>query len=95
DRLIGKYGDECPATGFSLGVNIIMQALRRQKLDTRAENTEVLVSYEKGARKKAVETVEEYRKNSVSAELDIVCKGIEYAEEYARSRNIPKVVFVK
>ena len=35
DGLVSKFGKDCPATGFSMGVNMVMMALERQN---RADN---------------------------------------------------------
>ena len=51
DKLVEKFGRECEATGFSLGINMVMMALERQKKLVKQEPEGVFISYEKNARK--------------------------------------------
>lgn len=92
DKLVGEFGKECPATGFSLGINMIIMALQRQKADTEKPGTDCLVCYAAAGRKTAFELCAELRRQGLAVELDIAEKTAEAAERYARSRNIGGVI---
>lgn len=92
DKLVGEFGKECPATGFSLGINMIIMALQRQKADTEKPGTDCLVCYAAAGRKTAFELCAELRRQGLAVELDIAEKTAEVAERYARSRNIGGVI---
>lgn len=92
DELVGQFGKKCPATGFSLGINMIIMALQRQKLVIEKPVTDCLVCYEGEGRKTAFELCSELRMQGLAVELDIAGKTPEEAESYARARNICGVI---
>jgi ATP phosphoribosyltransferase regulatory subunit len=92
DKLVGEFGKECPATGFSLGINMIIMALQRQKIETEKPATDCLICYERVGRKTAFELCAELRRQGLAVELDIANKTAAEAESYARSRNIGGVI---
>lgn len=92
DKLVGEFGKECPATGFSLGINMIIMALQRQKVEIEKPSTDCLVCYATAGRKTAFELCAELRRQGLAVELDIAEKTAEAAESYALSRNIGGVI---
>jgi ATP phosphoribosyltransferase regulatory subunit len=92
DKLVGEFGKECPATGFSLGINMIIMALQRQKAETEKPGTDCLVCYAAAGRKTAFELCAELRRQGLAVELDIAEKTAEEADRYARSRNIGGII---
>ncbi len=94
DNLISKFGKDCPATGFSLGVNMIMTALeRRKKLSDYPKGGCLVMYYPKG-RKKAFSIVSELRKKNVTVEVDISKMNIEEAKQYAKGKRLDKMILV-
>lgn len=69
DTVVGRFGEPTAATGFSLGVDLCLQTLRRQgrlpKLNT--ERTVVLIP--KSMQKQALPLVENMRHNGTKVEL--------------------------
>ena len=49
DKLVAKFGRDCEATGFSLGINMVMMALERQK-SLLNSNPKGFITYEKNAK---------------------------------------------
>ena len=53
DNVVGQFGREMSATGFSLGINLIMNALRRQNRLPEDQGIRFLVGYTPAGRKQA------------------------------------------
>lgn len=79
DSLVEKYGRNCPATGFSLGVNLAMMALDRQKIPTAKPVVDTLICYGAGGRKQAFRICEELRNQSLSVDMDLTGQWDEIA----------------
>ena len=94
DRLVEEFGMECPATGFSLGVNLVMAALQRQKAAFDKPAVDSIVCYEAGGRKTAFGLCEELRRQGLVVEMDISGNGIETMKAYAAVRKIGGVISV-
>ena len=92
DRLVGEFGKNCPATGFSLGVNMIMMALQRQKVETEKPSIDSFVCYTGAGRRIAFELCAELRKQGLVVELDISGYSVEKAKTYAAAKNIGGVI---
>jgi ATP phosphoribosyltransferase regulatory subunit len=94
DNLLQRFGRDCPATGFSLGVNMILMALERQKKlpESRTEGT--LILYGDAGRKKAYAIFNELREKGLVAELDISGMDPDKARTYAKARGMNKIIFI-
>jgi ATP phosphoribosyltransferase regulatory subunit len=94
DNLVEKFGMECPATGFSLGINMIMMAIDRQKINSEKPQTDSFISYGSAGRKTAFQVCEELRKQGLNVEMDITTGDMESAREYAQSKGIGGIIFI-
>lgn len=94
DRLVALFGRDLEATGFSLGVNMVLMALERQKRLVPEKREGVLVTYDDSARKLAGEYCRELKAQGIPAELDIIRKGTEKSMEYARSKGLCRIVHI-
>ncbi len=94
DRLVGEFGMNCPATGFSLGVNMIMMALQRQKIEIEKPGIDSFICYRDTGRRTAFELCAELRKQGIVVEMDIANSSIEEAKDYALDRNIGGVISI-
>ena len=94
DGLIEKFGMKCPATGFSIGINMAMTALERQKADVEKPGVETLVCYMEDGRKTAFKICSMLRKQDTTVEMDISLRGIDKAVEYAKSKGIGGIIRV-
>ncbi|MCX7841924.1 MAG: ATP phosphoribosyltransferase regulatory subunit [Clostridia bacterium] len=94
DNLVEKFGKKCPATGFSLGVNMIMTALDRQKIDFERHTTDSLVCYNERGRKTAFKICNELRRQGLTVEMDITGLGVEQSKEYAVNKGIGGILNV-
>jgi len=95
DKLLAKFGRECEATGFSLGINMVMMALERQKKLSKQEPEGVFITYEKNARKTASDYCRQLIRNNCIAELDLMQMGMEESKKHAKSRGFRKLVCIK
>ncbi|MGI6123298.1 MAG: ATP phosphoribosyltransferase regulatory subunit [Acetivibrionales bacterium] len=95
DKLVAKFGRDCEATGFSLGINMVMMALERQKKQFEQESAGVFVTYEKNARKLAGDYCRQLIANDCIAELDIMQLGMEESKKYATAKGFSKFVCIK
>jgi ATP phosphoribosyltransferase regulatory subunit len=87
DSLVSRFGMDCPATGFSMGVNFILMALERQQRSRQMEPGGVLVTYAAGGRTAAAQACDRYRAAGLVAELDVAGRDVGAAEAYARARG--------
>ncbi|MFA6309618.1 MAG: ATP phosphoribosyltransferase regulatory subunit [Clostridia bacterium] len=94
NNLVGQFGKNCPATGYSLGINMIMGALERQKIETDKPHVDSLICYGEKGRKNAFKICNELRNQGLSVEIDIENKGIDSAKEFAKGKDIGGVIFV-
>ena len=94
DNLVEKFGVKLPATGFSIGVNLVMNALERQKADVEKPQIDSLICYEKKGRKTAFEICDQLRKQGLVIEMDITMAGKDYVETYARSLGIGGIIHI-
>ena len=94
DNLIIKFGRNCPATGFSLGVNMILTALERRKKLPEEPAGGYFILYSNEGRKKAFSISNKLKKDNIRTELDISGMDIEKAKIYAKSKGLDKIMLV-
>lgn len=92
DNLVGKFGKNYEATGFSLGVNMVLMALERQKKLQDPDYGGCLITYEQGARKLASDFCRALIESGVPAELDIMQNGIDAARKYAKTKRYNVII---
>jgi len=95
DTLIENYGEKCAATGFSLGINMLMMAISRQKICADNFETDLYITYSNDYRKEALKLVNYFRGVNKSVELDITCKGEQSAKEYATLSGCKALICVR
>lgn len=95
DSLVGKFGKNSPAIGFSLGVNMIMIALDRQKIETEKPSLDTLVCYLDEGRKTAFKVSQELRRQGLVVEVDVACQGIDQLKNYALSKKIGGIIMIR
>lgn len=95
DQLIGKFGCECPATGFVVGVERIMQALEAQ---TAAPDEPIgpgtwFVASDEAGRARAVEAAAQRRAAGARVVVDVMGRSLADALDYAREQRFECVLF--
>ncbi len=94
DSLTSTFGKECPAIGFSIGINMLMMALGKTLLSKDRPGVDSLICYKKTNRKIAIEIAETLRKQNMNIETMMLNEGIEKGLEYARSKQIGGVILI-
>lgn len=94
DQLVSKFGKEYAATGFSMGINMVLMALERQKKLSEPQNEGCIITYDQGARRLAAELCKELIDKGIQAELDIQRKGFDETKKYALSKGLSRIVNV-
>jgi ATP phosphoribosyltransferase, regulatory subunit len=94
DKLAGEFGKQCPATGFSLGLSMVLTALQRQKAISVKTSADSIICYLGNGRKKAFELCTELRRQGLLIELDLECRDIFDIKNYARLKNVGGVILV-
>jgi len=95
DNLVEKFGKKCPATGFSLGINMIMMALERQKINVEKQGIDTLICYEKEGRKTAFKVCDELRRQGLKVEMSLIGSGLGDSRDYAAGKGIGGILFIK
>lgn len=94
DKLIENFGKSSPATGFSLGINMIMMALDRQKIEAQRPGVDTLVCCREGGRKTAFRICETLRKQGLVVEMDITGNDVEEVKKYAGEKAVGGILNV-
>jgi ATP phosphoribosyltransferase regulatory subunit len=94
DKLVSKFGKDYEATGFSLGINMILMALERQKKLQSTDGGGCLVTYEPKSRSLASDLCRELIESGIPAELDIQRKGLDDARKYALSKGLNRIIHI-
>ena len=93
DNLIGRFGYDCPATGFVVGVERLMLALTGQGWDPGRDegNRRWLLSCDDAGRSRALAAAAALRSRGWQVAVDVVPRSLEDAIAYARARGIAHV----
>ncbi|HHV59040.1 MAG TPA: ATP phosphoribosyltransferase regulatory subunit [Clostridiaceae bacterium] len=94
DNLVKSFGRNLPATGFALGINMVLTALERKSEAFVGQDDATLVSYGSHGRKIAFMICEELKKQGLTVEIDITGYLPDKLEEYAKKRGIAGIVYV-
>ncbi|HEX2925356.1 MAG TPA: ATP phosphoribosyltransferase regulatory subunit [Ruminiclostridium sp.] len=95
DNLTSSFGKDCPATGFSLRINMLMTALEKAGLAQDRPAVDSLVCYGKANRKRAIEIAEALRKQDMKIETFVVTEGIEQCKNYAAAKKIGGIIYIE
>ncbi|MDF2986327.1 MAG: histidyl-tRNA synthetase 2 [Eubacterium sp.] len=94
DSLTSIFGKDCPATGFSISLNMLMKALGKTIFSKDRPSVDSLICYKRTNRKSALEIAETLRKQEMNIETMMVEEGIEKGLVYASSKQIGGVIFI-
>lgn len=95
DRLVGEFGRDCPATGFSMGIGLILTALQRQKKEMVIPSCDTVMCYsDESARKTAFSLCQELRRQGLAVVMDVSNEGLEAVKRYADENKIGGIINV-
>lgn len=90
DRLLFDFGMACPATGFALGIDRVMLALKnsdRQK--------DLLVSFASGKISEAIELATRLRSEGKNVELSLTAQTRDAAERSRSKKNFRELIYLE
>jgi len=94
DNVASEFGRDLPATGFSIGINFVMNALRIQMKETSDFGTQIIVGYDEVSRKKAFDFAKSKRAENIRTELDCLDLTLEKLKIYAKSVGVSEVYYI-
>ncbi len=100
DELVSKFGRECEATGFSLGINMVLMALERQKKLQIPDDGGCLITYDQGVRRLASALCRELIGRGIPAEMDLGRENLEdeaslqRIKSYALSKGLRRLIHI-
>ncbi len=94
DHVVEQFGREMSATGFSLGVNFVMNALRRQGMLSEDKGPELVVGYVPDGRRAAFAYVRARQAEGTAVLTDCAGLGRIGLAEFARAKGIARAEFV-
>ena len=94
DTMSEQIGNSCPAVGFSIGINLLLMAMDRQKISGETLRIDTLVGYSPSYRNKAFSIAEKLRAQGIFVEIDIVKKEYEDLQKHAKDRGIGGLIYV-
>lgn len=95
DSLTSSFGRDCPATGFSLRINMLLTALEKNQVIAEKPGVDSLVCCQKNNRKIAIEISESLRRQGMSIETFILSDTIQEGINYAGFKKIGGVIFIE
>lgn len=87
DNLTSSFGKDCPATGFSLRINMLMTAMKNSGITFEKPSVDSLICYEKTNRKRAIEIAEALRKQDMKIETFLLTEGIDQGKNMLLQRK--------
>jgi ATP phosphoribosyltransferase regulatory subunit len=94
DGLISNFGQNYSAMGVAIGINRLISALERNKVEFKMDYVNSLIKYSQKGRKVALKIADELRRQGMRIEMYFEeCKISEICE-YAKRKNIGGIIFV-
>jgi len=95
DCLLGHFGYECPATGFSINIGKIIKALeKKQSLTMAGEIPDFFITKTHYSPKILFKVARELRRKGFLVEMEITEKTLDESLNYARKRDIKSVIIL-
>ncbi|MBI2574629.1 histidine--tRNA ligase [Candidatus Woesearchaeota archaeon] len=99
DNMIGSFlgsKKEYPAVGIAFGLDVILDALKKQQTGGRAAAKTAATAYviPIKAPKEAARVAQQLRKAGINTAVEMLDRGISKSLDYANSQGIPYAVFV-
>ncbi len=94
DGLIGKYGYDCPATGFALNLEMLVETLETRGLLPAEGRVDFLLINLRGEKGEALKLARSLREAGFGVARDIIKRDVEGSTEYARRSQIDGVIIL-
>ena len=95
-ELVSLFGGrETPTSGFAIGFDRTILALETETYKFPKTTTDIyIIPVDEGLIPKAIEILQDLRKNNILADVDLLRRGISKSLKYASSINVKKVIIV-
>ena len=93
DGLVGEFGKDCPAVGFGIMIDQLINAINRQKIEIPVWKVDTLLVYTPKGRKQALMTSDNLRSQGMYIENSLINGDIEKNKKYALSKNIGGILY--
>jgi ATP phosphoribosyltransferase regulatory subunit len=94
DDLMGRYGYNTPATGFTFNVLSLLQAMERQPDLSSTSSRDFLLFNSQEDRRDVLEIARVLRANGYTAARDIIRRGFDDSLEYAKRMNFHCMIVI-
>lgn len=93
--LIEQFGKKAPAIGLAIEMDVLMQALSRQKIDDLEEEPVTIVLYKSDCRKSAIDLAKHYRGKQTKIELlrKSSKRNVEEYKEFAKRNGVTQILY--
>ena len=94
DNVVAEFGRALPSTGFSLGVNLVMAALRRQGSVPPKAGPDTLVGYDPSVRARAMAFVAQERAGGRAVAVDVQRRSAPELRAEGARRGVARVLYM-
>ena len=95
DRMLQDFGTNCPATGFALGIERILDARKFQGVTENSSSHKVFVGYATGCEDAAIRRATELRQAGNVVELSLTAQSHAQAEMSRTAKNCSELIYVE
>ena len=94
DKMLKTFGNDCPATGFALGIERIMLALERQKIAYKVIDKDIYVAWSEGKLGEAILKAKSLRAEGLTVEVGFASQTEVEAQCYQELKKYQTLVYV-
>lgn len=94
DNLIGRFGYDCPSTGFAIDIESIIVSMERKREPLIGTGINFLIAGSIEDKREAIELARRLREEGYRVVMDTGLKDVDASFEFARENNIEKVLVI-
>jgi ATP phosphoribosyltransferase regulatory subunit len=94
DHLIGRFGEECPSTGFAIDIEKLQMALERQGALRSTLHVDFLIIDFKPDKRDALRIAKDLRQRGYRVARDIIRRDLEGSLAYAQRMGIARGIIL-
>lgn len=95
DNMLADFGMACPATGFALGIERILQACEKQNISNEVQARDVYISYDENNFDAAIKKASELRNAGKVVELSLIPQTEDEAKKSQADKNYNELIYLK
>jgi len=93
DKLISKFGKECPSVGFSIKIFDLLSAMQNLDKIRPQPRIETLVAYGREGRMRALTTADALRAQGIGVENSLIDAKLDVQIQYAKRKNMSGIIY--